>query len=93
MLNPPYCERARPGTANPCAARLSWKPGSARPSAAIELSPQARTWIAGVPWYEECVAHAWAHRAAAPATTAAGLMGSVEAVRRCCECLLWSGAG
>ena len=26
------------------------------PAAAMPLSPQARTWIAGVPWYEACVA-------------------------------------
>jgi hypothetical protein len=92
MLNAPHCERARPGAVNPCATRLSWQQGDSRPSAGIQLSPQARTWIAGVPWYEECVAHAWAHRAVAPAASAADLLESVAAVRRCCECLLWSGA-
>ncbi|MBK7745086.1 MAG: hypothetical protein IPI40_16230 [Betaproteobacteria bacterium] len=90
MLNARPCERARAGATDPCPTRLSWRQGDASPAAAMPLSPQARTWIAGVPWYEACVAHAWAHRAAAPGAAAADLLESVEAVRRCCECLLWS---
>jgi hypothetical protein len=38
------------------------------------------------------VGYAWAHRATAPGGTAADLMDCVAAVRRCCECLIWSGA-
>ncbi len=92
MLNNLRCERARPGTANDCTVRTAWREGGGQPAATPKMSAQARAWIAGVPWYEECVGHAWAHRATAPGGTAADLMDCVAAVRRCCECLIWSGA-
>ena len=91
-MNHTHCERAHAGPGQPCATRLSWQQAGSQSSAAIALSPQARAWIAGVPWYEGCVAHAWANRPAAPAGTAVDLLQSVAAVRRCCECLLWGDA-
>lgn len=88
-MNHSHCQHAHTPAGEPCATRLSWQKAAADPACVPALSPQARAWIAGVPWYEECVAHAWAHRTPTPAGGTPDLLQSVAEVRHCCECLLW----
>ena len=86
------CERARPGAADPCPANLPPASGDDAARPPVELSAEARRWVAGVPWYDGCLSGDLLHRAAAGAAAPGGVTGSIEALRRCCECLLWDDA-
>ena len=86
------CERARPGAADPCPSHRPHSIGDDHPAARLELSAGARRWVAGVPWYDGCLSEDLLHRAAAGALAPGGVTGSIEALRRCCGCLLWDDA-
>jgi hypothetical protein len=92
MASTSTCERARPGAADPCPTHRPQTTDRDHPPPRVELSAGARRWVAGVPWYDGCLSEELLHRAAAGAAAPGGVTGSIEALRRCCECLLWDDA-